>query len=153
MVNLTKFKQPEVEAPKVEKQVTVRHTAQELKQFFLDNAQPLVKQYIDAALGNAELKSTNMSAREEVWGVLKQLMLSSSDKLDIDINSAQDVLDAVSKGKCTFEEASKLLEMYKKMKEIENVGLAPGSVAQGFTINILGSQKVEPQQTKVIEHE
>ena len=148
MVNLTKFKQPEVEAPKVEKQVTVRHTAQELKQYFLDNAQPLVKEYIDAALGKGELQSTNMSAREEVWGVLKQLMLSSSDKLNIDISSAQDVLDAVSNGKCTFQEGEKLLDMYKKMKDIENVGLVPGSAAAGFTINILGSQQAEPVQVK-----
>ena len=153
MVNLAKFKEPE---PEVKEPKTVRHTAQELKQYFLDNAQPLVKEYIDAALGKGELKSTNMSAREEVWGVLKQLMLSSSDKLDIDINSAQDVLNAVSKGKCTFEEAQKLLEMYKKMKEIENVGVMPGSTNAGFTINILGSQQSEPievKQSEVIEHE
>ena len=152
MVNLAKFKEPE---PEVKEPKTVRHTAQELKQYFLDNAQPLVKEYIDAALGKGELKSTNMSAREEVWGVLKQLMLSSSDKLDIDINSAQDVLNAVSKGKCTFEEAQKLLEMYKKMKEIENVGVMPGSTNAGFTINILGSQQSEPievKQSEVIEH-
>ena len=152
MVNLAKFKEPE---PEVKEPKTVRHTAQELKQYFLDNAQPLVKEYIDAALGKGELQSTNMSAREEVWGVLKQLMLSSSDKLDIDINSAQDVLNAVSKGKCTFEEAQKLLEMYKKMKEIENVGVMPGSTNAGFTINILGSQQSEPievKQPEVIEH-
>jgi len=152
VVNLAKFKEPE---PEVKEPKTVRHTAQELKQYFLDNAQPLVKEYIDAALGKGELKSTNMSAREEVWGVLKQLMLSSSDKLDIDINSAQDVLNAVSKGKCTFEEAQKLLEMYKKMKEIENVGVMPGSTNAGFTINILGSQQSEPievKQPEVIEH-
>jgi len=153
VVNLAKFKEPE---PEVKEPKTVRHTAQELKQYFLDNAQPLVKEYIDAALGKGELQSTNMSAREEVWGVLKQLMLSSSDKLDIDINSAQDVLNAVSKGKCTFEEAQKLLEMYKKMKEIENVGVMPGSTNAGFTINILGSQQSEPievKQSEVIEHE
>jgi len=152
VVNLAKFKEPE---PEVKEPKTVRHTAQELKQYFLDNAQPLVKEYIDAALGKGELQSTNMSAREEVWGVLKQLMLSSSDKLDIDINSAQDVLNAVSKGKCTFEEAQKLLEMYKKMKEIENVGVMPGSTNAGFTINILGSQQSEPievKQPEVIEH-
>jgi len=142
---------------KVEEVKTVRHTAQELKQYFLDNAQPLVKEYIDAALGKGELKSTNMSAREEVWGVLKQLMLNSSDKLDIDINSAQDVLKAVSNGKCTFAEGEKLLEMYKKMSDIENVGALPGTAGAGFTINILGAQKEEPievtQPTKVIDHE
>jgi len=152
VVNLAKFKEPEVEEAK-----PIRHTAQELKQYFLDNAQPLVDEYIAAALGKGELSSTNMSAREEVWAVLKQLMLQSSDKLDIAIDSAQDVLEAVSKGKCTFEEGQKLLAMYKQMKEIENVGVVPGSASGGFTINILGTQKAEPltveQPTKVIEHD
>lgn len=159
MVNIAALKQmgdKPSEKPLVESDTPqpVRHTAQELKAYFLQNAQPLVKEYIDAALGKGELSSTNMAAREEVWSILKQLMVSSSDKLDMDINSAQDVLEAVSKGKCTFEEAQKLLDMYKQMSEIENKALFPtsGSNNTGFTINILGSAPVE-QTVEVLEHE
>ena len=132
---------------------SVRHTAQELKQYFLDNAEPLVKQYIDAALGEGTLASTNSDARMEVWDVLKTLMLQSSDKLDISIESAQDVLDAVSTGKCTFDEGEKLLNLYKKMKEINEVGLIPGAGAQGLTINILSATKTAPVEVlEVLEH-
>jgi len=135
----------------------VRATAQSLKKYFLTNAEPLLKQYIDAALGTGQLQSTNAGAREEVWEVLKTLMLQSSDKLDINIETAEDVLKAVSTGKCTFEEGEKLLSLYKKMKEINTVGLLPGSGETGLTINILnapsdrasGAQK----QSEVIEHE
>jgi len=138
----------------MDKLKSVRHTAQELKQYFLDNAEPLVKQYIDAALGSGTLASTNAGAREEVWSVLKTLMLQSSDKLDIEIKSAQDILDAVSSGKCTFEEAEKLLGLYEKMKKIstmDSVG-ALGNGTGGLTINILGGQPVV-SATKVIDHE
>jgi len=152
MTKLSEFNKPIAET--TQPPPTIRHTAQELKSYFLDNAQPLVKQYIDAALGTGELKSFNADAREQVWSVLKQLMLNSSDKLDIDINSAQDVLTAVSKGKCTFEEGEKLLELYKKMSDIESNKMLPGSGSgAGFTINILGSTPVAAEPMKVIEHE
>ena len=133
----------------------VRHTAQQLKQYFLDNAEPLVKQYIDAALGTGTLASTNAGAREEVWHVLKQLMLQSSDKLDLNINNAEDILKAVSNGKCTFEEGDKLLSLYKKMSDIDNAGkLGVPGANNGVTVIIQGSaQSQQIQPTRVIEHE
>lgn len=136
-------------------QVAVRHTAQQLKQFFLDNAEPLVQQYIDAALGTGKLKSTNAEAREEVWEVLKTLMLQSSDKLDIEVKTAQDVLDAVSTGKCTFEEGEKLLKLYKQMKDIDTQGMLPGSSGSGgLHITINSSSPTTPIEVKeVIEHD
>ena len=127
-----------------------------LKQRLLENAAPLVDQYIAAALGTGELESTNPGAREEVWDVLKQLMLQSSNKIDIDIKSAQDVLDAVTAGKCTFDEADKLMKLYEGAKKIEGGNLAGLEVGQsGFTINILNAHEaskpnVEP---KLIEME
>lgn len=111
-------------------------TAQQLKQYFLDNAQPLVQQYIDAATGDGELKSTNASAREEVWDVLKSLMLHSSDKLELQIEGPKDIIKAVEAGKCTMKEADALLAMYKKVKEIEMVGQVPGDGKGGFNIII-----------------
>ena len=122
--------------------IHVRATAQEMKQHFLDAAEPLVQQYIDAALGKEDFKSMNVGAREEVWDVLKKLMLQSSDKLELDIESAEDVLDAVSSGKCTFEEGEKLLNLYKKVKDIETAGILEGT--GGLTINILNHSDKAP---------
>lgn len=131
---------------------SIRHSAQELKQYFLDNAEPLVKQYIDAALGNGELKSTNADARTEVWDVLKTLMLQASDKLDVEITSAQDVLNAVSKGRCTFKEGEQLLDLYKKMSDIDNAGKL-GSIGggTGLTINILSAPKTKEIVAEIVD--
>jgi len=131
-------------------------SAQKLKAQFLEEAAPLVDQYISAALGKGELESTNIGAREEVWDVLKQLMLQSSTKIDIDVKSAQDVIDAVTAGKCTFEEGDKLMKLYESARKIEGnnlVGLEAGQ--QGFTINILNSQeasKPELERLPVLEN-
>lgn len=144
--------------PTEPEETNVRQTAQALKQRFLDMAEPLVAEYVNAALGTSKLQSTNSGAREEVWSVLKQMMLQASDKLEIDIASAEDVLDAVSKGKCTFEEGEKLLNLYKKVKDIEVAGSLSGN--SGIFIQILNTRGgatnqdervVEGTQTKVIE--
>ena len=121
----------------------VRKTAQSLKQKFLEAAAPLVDEYINAALGKGSLSSTNAGAREEVWDVMKKLILQASDKLEIDIQSAEDVLEAVSSGKCTFEEGEKLLNLYKKVKEIDNIGKLGVAGTGGLTINILNANKDE----------
>lgn len=120
----------------------VRATAQQMKQHFLEMAAPLVDQYVAAALGVSDFTSVNAGAREECWDVLKKLMLQSSDKLELDIESAQDVIDAVSKGKCTFEEGEKLLSLYKKVKDIETAGILEGT--GGLTINILNHSTPVP---------
>jgi hypothetical protein len=128
----------------------VRETAQRLKQNFLDKAAPIVDQYVAAALGVADFTSVNAGAREEVWEVLKKLMLQSSDKLELDIKSAEDVLDAVSSGKCTFEEGDKLLKLFKQVKDIETAGMLEGGNT-GIQINILSGSEPVSVQAKPIE--
>lgn len=128
----------------------VRQTAQRLKQFFIENAEPLLKEYINAALGVGKLSSNSADARQEVWDLLKKLMLQSSDKLEIDIKSAEDVLEAVSSGKCTFDEGEKLLNLYKKVREINEVG--SGGFIGDHSINIQILSNAEPiQKTITVE--
>lgn len=117
---------------------SLRVTAQELKQHFLETAWPIVDAYVNAALGKADIESLNSSCREEVWDLIKSLMLQSSDKLELNIESPEDILKAVESGKCTFEEGDKLLSLYKKVKEIEFTGIGAGQLeGGGITINIL----------------
>ena len=101
-------------------------TATFLKNRFLDAAYPLVDDYVNAALGEASIKSTNAGCREEVWSLLKELMLKSSDKIDIEIGSMRDILAAVESGKCTLEEGNKLIVMYKQVREAEHIGVDAG---------------------------
>lgn len=129
---------------------TIRKTAQELKQRFLEEAGPLVEEYIMAALGKGELSSTNAGAREKVWELLSQLMLQSSDKLELEITCPEDVIKAVTEGKCTMQEGQNLLKLYKAAKEIETIGNSPGvGGSAGITINILSGEETK---TQVIEH-
>ena len=138
----------------VEEVKSVRHSAQELKQFFLDNAEPLVKEYIDAALGKGELQSTNAGAREEVWQLLAHLMKQSSEKIDINIESAEDVIKAVTQGKCTMLEGEQLLKLYKIARDIETSGQIGqiGGGGGGLTINILSATQPQEIEAEVIEH-
>ena len=104
----------------------------ELKKYFLEQAQPLIEQYINAAIGSQPLASTNAVARNEVWGVLKTLMLQSSDKIDIDTTNAEAVIKAVTSGKCTLAEGQQLMDMFQKLKTINQVESGTGQ-----TLNII----------------
>lgn len=127
-------------------------TAQELKQHFLDIAHPLIKEYVDAALGRSDLNSTNPGARAEVWEVIKKLILESSDKMQVKIETVQDIIVAVGNGSCTLEEGEKMLSLYQKVKEIEMTGKIGTGGGGGLTINIKGPSQ-PAIETKVIEHE
>jgi hypothetical protein len=139
------------------KEITIKQTAQALKQHFLDNAHSIIDEYIGAALGTGDLKSNNSGAREEVWNLVKQLIMQSSDKLDLKVESPEDVLVAVSNGACTIKEGEALLKMYKSIKEIDTMGNLShlGEGSGGLVINIQASgQPVEvevPVQQRVIE--
>jgi hypothetical protein len=95
----------------------------ELKEHFLENASALVDEYIGAALGMTELSSNNANCREEVWDLLKKLMLQASSRMFFEIGSMEDILVAVSKGECTIEEGKELISMYKQVREAQNIGV------------------------------
>lgn len=88
--------------------------AARLKQHFLEIASPLVDDYVAAALGTGELKSNNVGCREEVWDLLKTLMLEASDTSPaLTISCANDIVKAVDAGDCTIEEGEQLAKMFK----------------------------------------
>ena len=125
-------------------------TAQELKTHFMEIAWPIVDSYVNAALGVEDLKSYNAGCREEVWELVKKLMIQSSDKMSLDIQEPMDVIKAVERGDCTFKEAEQLLGMYKRVKEIDNIERGVVGENQGLQINILNASSPEPI---AIEHE
>ena len=137
----------------MDKPITLRQSAQEIKQKFIERAAPLVDEYVDAALGLGELSSNNADARTEVWEFLAFLMKQSSEKIDISIENAEDVIKAVTDGKCTMAEGKQLLDLYKTAREIETSGQI-GQLGQGggLTINILNSNQPTEVEAEVIEH-
>lgn len=58
-------------------------TPANLKSHFLHRASPLIDDYIDAALGESVLKSTNDHARFEVWKLLVEIMRQADNKAPI----------------------------------------------------------------------
>jgi len=118
-------------------------TSQVITKRFLDKAHKLVDEYVNVALGKAEFTGNNPGAREAVWEILTKLMLQSSEKIEIDITCADDVIKAVTEGKCTMQEGKDLLELYKKVKEVNTIGQL-GLEAKGLTINILNNATGKP---------
>lgn len=131
-----KQKEDEAKPPAeaVDKAITkVVKSAQGLKEHFLEISQSLIDEYVSAALGDSEIKSTNTHCREEVWDVLKKLMLQSSSKLEIMEGGSPDaIINAVEQGKCTIEEGKELLNMYKQLRDIQD----PKGTGNGMNLQI-----------------
>ena len=119
---------------------TVVKTAQGLKDHFLKISQPLIDEYVNAAMGKGELSSNNTHCREEVWDVLKKLMLQSSEKLEImEGGSPEAIISAVEQGKCTVAEGKELLGMYKQLRDIKDPTGKGSGMALQININGVGS--------------
>ena len=109
----------------------VRKIAQKLKSNLLESAEPLLKQYIDAALGDGELKSTNVEARTEVWGLVKHIILNAGDMLDIQVGTPEGIINAVASGNCTADEGRQLLSLYRQVSDIKAQENGAGLLSQG----------------------
>lgn len=107
-------------------------TASELKLKFLEAAEPILYEYIGAALGTSELKSTNAGCRAEVWSLMKELILKASDTMrpedscGLEITCSKDITKFVKEGKLTVEDGKTLLAMYKTIAEIDSLGSEGG---------------------------
>ena len=123
----------------------VRKIAQKLKSTLLASAEPLLKQYIDAALGEGELKSTNLEARTEVWGLVKHVILSAGDMLDIQVGTPEGIIHAVASGNCTADEGRQLLSLYRQVSDIKTqergAALASKQGGGGLNITIMTNSK------------
>ena len=103
-------------------------TPTNLRAHFIHRASPLIDDYIDAALGNGTLRSTNDHARFEVWSVLKQILLEANNPsplVDIrgkSINEQVDkILTLATTGKINNQEAKEYLELIRQGYEVTEV--------------------------------
>ncbi len=118
-------------------------TIEQLKEHFIRLAEPIIEEYVGAALGTRELKSTNASCRTEVWDLLKQLMLKASDVIPqnpkisgLSLNSTKDIMRAVKDGHLNVEQGKQLVSMYKVIAESEAIGAVSGTKANLPVLNI-----------------
>lgn len=71
-------------------------TPSNLKSHFLHRASPLIDDYIDAALGESILKSTNDHARFEVWKLLVEIMKQADNKAPVLNMKGKNIDDQIS---------------------------------------------------------
>jgi Asp-tRNA(Asn)/Glu-tRNA(Gln) amidotransferase B subunit len=129
------------EGRELEKPKTKKITAQYLREQFLIKAAPLLDQYINAALGTEQVKSVNSAARDEVWSILKALLLKSTDKIKLSTPGIQGIINAIESGECTPEEAQKLIDIYKTARDATQANsISTGPVCL-VNISTSGGQK------------
>lgn len=100
-------------------------TPANLKSHFLHRAAPLIDDYIDAALGNRNLNSTNDHARFEVWSMLKTIILEAKNPMPlmnikgktID-DQVDDILTMATTGKIDLQEAKELISLVQQGYEL-----------------------------------
>ena len=93
-------------------------TPEGLRMKFIKEASPLIKNYINAALGKEVLKSTSTAAREGVWKVLEEVLIRADAKVAVKglsegtISERVDaVLEQVANGELTIAQGKRLIEM------------------------------------------
>lgn len=109
-----------------------------LKNVFATKALPLLQNYLDAALGNDVLKSVDGDAREEVWELLKTMVLKADDRINVPIElqgSPDRILLAVENGFISIAEGERLMKMYLDLMKFETKG-QDGNLNQTYIPNL-----------------
>jgi len=89
-----------------------------MRQHFLERASPMIDDMIDAALGEGRMKSNNALAQQEVWDILKSVIMQAEnpapllnlrgDSVDKQVDT---ILTKVSAGEITFNEAKEYMSL------------------------------------------
>lgn len=129
-------------------------TAQELKDKFLQEAHPLVEQYIQAAFGGDAIKSKDPVCRKEVWGLLKGFLEKADEKIILDDKyreGAEGVLLAIQDGVLTLEEGERLIDIHGKIKlmnrPLPNEMITNQAFIPSLTINTLPAPAKQIEDT------
>lgn len=96
-------------------------TVSDLREHVLKHAGVLVDQFLNMATGRPTAKASNSFVRSEVWGVVKELILTEGHKVNLECEATpMGIVTAVMQGKCTIDEAEKILALHGRANEIEN---------------------------------
>ncbi len=96
-------------------------TPAELRGYFVNQAKPILDEYIGSALGTSELKSNNSDARQETWKLLRDIILGAGNLQKIEAGSTAEVVNMLSDGRITFQEAKELMNMLSTKSEIDDL--------------------------------
>ena len=89
-----------------------------MRQHFLERASPMIDDMIDSALGTGRMKSNNALAQQEVWDILKEVIMHAENPaplLNLRGESVEKQVDTiltkVSAGEITFKEAKEYMSL------------------------------------------
>ena len=125
-------------------------SAQELKEYFIAEASPLLDQYLDATFGRGSLKSSDSTCRKEIWELLKGFLEKADEKIILEEKyrgGSEGVLSAIQDGVLTLEEGERLIEIHAKIKNMNKVdGPLQLGAMPSLTINTTTVALPEPQE-------
>ena len=106
----------------ISKKANSTHTAQDLRRQVLDHGVFMIEK-LQNSLHN---KDEDISAEQQrsydmLWPVLEGMISKTSDLKVFEAKSANEVLNAVSRGKLTFEEAKEMMALLKDQVTIDEL--------------------------------
>lgn len=78
----------------------------------------LIDEYTSVIKGEGDFSSNSVKAREDVFDILKEVILKESDTKKIIATSTESVLKLLRRGKITLEEAERLMKIMQTDFEI-----------------------------------
>lgn len=97
-------------------------TAADLRKHFMEEyAQDLLDLYGQAALGEGTFFKTINEARQGMFSTLQTMLQQAGDLQKLNAQSTKGVIDALSAGKITINDALKMMELLDKQANIEKV--------------------------------
>lgn len=100
-------------------------TSSELRTFFLERAHPVVESMTNSATGNTDVLQSGKAPHvdtpsyNKVWDLAKLIIADSNDIVKLELKTAEGCIDAVGKGKMTFDQAMQFMSLLEKKQDIE----------------------------------
>ena len=101
--------------------IELAKTPAELRAYFVNKAKPRMDEYIWSALGTSELSSNNNDARNETWGLLRDIINSAGNITKLDAENTHDVITMLKDGKISIQDAKALMDMLSIKSDMDDV--------------------------------
>lgn len=89
------------------------------KKFMDEMAEDLLDQYMQVVKGEGRFRSTNATARVEMWDLLKHAIRSTKDAQKYEAENTQEVLKAIREGTMSVEQGREMLEVLQLQKKVD----------------------------------
>ena len=97
-------------------------TAQDLRDQVLSHSLKMIEKVQEVIIkGDTALDSDQKEAYDMIWPIITNIISKTEDRKTIAATNTKDIIQAVSKGNMTFEEAERMLLLLRKQQEIDEL--------------------------------